>query len=305
MRVRTLVLYLISNRQAILDLAADRRALWVGLLFVLSAGFAREYDGADLLRQPWLLLVPLAVSLAASFLLFLVACGPVFLRRVSRPRFLPAYRSFLALFWMTAPLAWLYAVPYERFLSPADATAANLWTLGIVAAWRVVLMIRVVAVITARTGWAAFLLVGMLAGGVAVGVSTLVPPARVVGFMGGAYVPEVTENERAVTRTVDPGRDPPPPGETHLTPSELEVRQAASAVWWASFCTAPLWLIGGVVAFFTGRPAWRVPAAPPDPAPPARGMWVLAVLSVLVWLPVLPFTQGEQASRPRVERPAK
>ena len=44
MTIRTWLLFLIGNRQAILELAADRRALWVGLLFVLSAGFAREYD---------------------------------------------------------------------------------------------------------------------------------------------------------------------------------------------------------------------------------------------------------------------
>ena len=39
MRIRTLALYLIGYRQAILTLAADRRALWVGFLFVLSANF--------------------------------------------------------------------------------------------------------------------------------------------------------------------------------------------------------------------------------------------------------------------------
>ena len=112
MRIRTLLLYLIGSRRAILDLAADRHGLWVGLLFVLSAGFAREYDGQDLLREPWHLLIPLGASLAASFALFLVACGPVFFQGEGRPPFFSAYRSFLTLFWMTAPLAWLYAVPY-------------------------------------------------------------------------------------------------------------------------------------------------------------------------------------------------
>ena len=48
---------------------------------------------------------------------------------------------------MTAPLAWLYAIPYERFLSPVGATRANLWTLGLVAAWRVLLIIRVLVVL--------------------------------------------------------------------------------------------------------------------------------------------------------------
>src|SRR5262249_39609344 len=56
------------------------------------------------------------------------------------------YLSLLGAFWMTAPLAWLYAVPYERFLSPHAAVDANLYTLGVVALWRLVLMVRIVEV---------------------------------------------------------------------------------------------------------------------------------------------------------------
>jgi hypothetical protein len=40
---------------------------------------------------------------------------------------------------LTAPPALLYAIPVERFLSPFQAREANLWFLGIVAAWRVAL----------------------------------------------------------------------------------------------------------------------------------------------------------------------
>ena len=94
MRVRTLALYLIGNERAILELAADRRCFWAGLLFVLSAGFARDYDGQDLLREPWHLLVPLGASLATSFLLFLVACGRLFVTKEGGPPFVRAYREF-------------------------------------------------------------------------------------------------------------------------------------------------------------------------------------------------------------------
>jgi hypothetical protein len=55
MQVRTIFLYLIGNRQAILDIAADRRWLGIGALFVLSAGLAREYDQEDLVHEPWFL----------------------------------------------------------------------------------------------------------------------------------------------------------------------------------------------------------------------------------------------------------
>ena len=48
---------------------------------------------------------------------------------------------------MTAPLAWIYAIPVERFLGAYEATQANLWMLGIVSVWRIVLMIRVVSVL--------------------------------------------------------------------------------------------------------------------------------------------------------------
>src|SRR5437763_4576239 len=70
MGIGTLLRYLIGDRRAILEIAGNRHALWVGLLFVLSAGFAREYDGEDLLHEPWHLFIPLAASLVASLLLY-------------------------------------------------------------------------------------------------------------------------------------------------------------------------------------------------------------------------------------------
>jgi hypothetical protein len=146
MRIRTLLLYLVGKRQAILEIANDRPALWIGLIFVLSAGFAREYDGKDLTAEPWHIIVPVGASLATSFLLFLLT-----FRRgdddLSSVPFFAAYRSFLTLYWMTAPLAWIYAIPFERFLDPYEATMANLCCLGLVATWRVLLMIRVISVL--------------------------------------------------------------------------------------------------------------------------------------------------------------
>jgi hypothetical protein len=269
-RVRTLLRYLIGDRRAILDLAADRRAVWVGLLFVLSAGFAREYDGQDLLREPWHLLVPAGASLVASFLLFLVACGAVFLRKHGRPRFGAAYRSFLTLFWMTAPLAWLYAIPYERFLPPGPATYANLWTLGLVAAWRVGLMVRVVSVLTGRGVGSSLVLVMAFADAVAL-AAVYVMPKPVISIMGGV----------------------------RLTESEAAVQGATVFISCLGILSAPVWIVGGLVAFFRGNPTWQVPAA--AGAGPSRGVWAAAVVSVAVWLPILPGTQGEQRLRSRVE----
>lgn len=66
MTIRTLFLYLIGNRQAILAIAANRSALLIGFLFVLSAGLAREYDNHDLVHEPWHVLLPLVASAPAS-----------------------------------------------------------------------------------------------------------------------------------------------------------------------------------------------------------------------------------------------
>jgi hypothetical protein len=106
-----LLLYLVGNRAASLTLAAHPHAWIVGLIFVLSAGFAREYDGEDLLHAPWVLLYPLGASIISSFLLYLVLYGLRALKRLRGRSFFAAYRSFLNLFWLTAPLAWLYAIP--------------------------------------------------------------------------------------------------------------------------------------------------------------------------------------------------
>src|SRR6185503_2799832 len=53
----------------------------------------------------------------------------------------------MAVFWMTAPIAWLYAIPVERFLDTYHAAQANIALLGIVSLWRVLLMSRIMAVL--------------------------------------------------------------------------------------------------------------------------------------------------------------
>ena len=137
MHVATIFAYLAGSRRAILQIALKRRALAVGLLLVLSAALARNYDRASLMHEPWRLLGPFVASLAISGLLFLTIYGFARWKGMSSPGICRAYLSFLALYWMTAPLAWLYGIPYERFLSPLDAINANLWTLALVSLWRV------------------------------------------------------------------------------------------------------------------------------------------------------------------------
>jgi hypothetical protein len=270
-RVRTLLLYLLGSRQAILDLAANRRALWVGLVFVVSAGFARGYDSHDLLREPLRVLAPLTESLPASLALFVIACGGVFWR-APRPRFFAAYRSFLTLFWMTAPLAWLYAIPYGRFLPEREATIANLWTLALVVTWRVLLMVRVISVLTGRGAVPCFFLVMALAVAVAL-PAVFFAPQPAISLLGARQ----TDTERMVA------------GVTLV-------------VLFVGTLSAPVWGVGGLVALVTGRARWRVPTDVAGPAPVSRPVRALAVASLVVWVPLLWWTQGGQALGARVER---
>jgi hypothetical protein len=273
-------LYLLGNRRAIAIMATDRRAVWIGLLFVLSAGLAREYDGADLVHEPWHLLLPLAASLPTSFLLFLVLFAGVRWGREPAPRFWATYRSFLGLFWMTAPLAWLYATPYERFLDPYRATQANLATLGLVALWRVVLMMRVGVVLHGGCFLAVacrVLLVGSTL--LSVGIIYVSPGLdALIELMGGM----------------------------RGTHSEQLVKVVAQNMLGAGCWSLPVWIL---IFLFTRDNVARHSALPtrgwvqpPEEPASARGLLTLAVLSLLVWIPILPWTQPEQVNRRRAEQ---
>ncbi len=144
MSLLTWLKFLRGDSRAIREIANCPQAVWLGLLFVLSAGIPREYDGEDLLREPYYLLVPLVASLATSFALYWVArilAGYVPAANGTSPA---GYRGFLACYWMTAPMAWIYALPVERWNAESGAAFFNMWLLLIVATWRVVLMIQVV-----------------------------------------------------------------------------------------------------------------------------------------------------------------
>jgi hypothetical protein len=271
MGIRTLLGYLVGNRAAILALAAHPHAWVVGLVFVLSAGFAREYDGEDLLHDPWYLFLPLAASLVSSFLLFGVLFGVSLLYHKEGPSFFWAYRSFLSLFWFTAPLAWLYAIPYERLLDPVSATYANLWTLAIVSAWRVALMVRVGVVLMGLSPWAALFRVVAFADGAAL-LALAFLPFPIIEIMGGM----------------------------RLTEAEAAVRSAAQFV---GCCGGVSFLIWVLLASGSGnKTCWRIPtdrrATQPKISWPLRAA---AFASLAVWVDILPFAQPEQQLRRRVE----
>ncbi|MGE5192272.1 MAG: hypothetical protein ACM3U2_07180 [Deltaproteobacteria bacterium] len=273
MTVMTLLKYLIGNRQAILDIAGSRQSLWIGLLFVLSAGLAREYDGADLWHEPWHLVLPLGASLLTSFLLFCLVYAIGCRRGCPGGRFWKLYCSFLSLYWMTAPLAWLYAIPVERFLSTADATTANLWLLALVALWRVSLMTRVIAVLFQAGAWASFFVVMFFADTVAL-VLLYLTPLPVFNVMGGI----------------------------RLSPSERIIQGTAILVGLAGVTSWPIWLIGMSIVGFPRRSDWTPAVEGPSAGKIGPSLWGLACLSLAVWIIVLPRTQSEQQLKWLVER---
>ena len=81
-------------------------------------------------------------------------------------------------------MAWLYAIPVERFLNPATAVGTNLVLLGVVSLWRVVLMTKIVAFVYSRSATAAVLIVMFFADTIVLYVM-LFTPLPIINVMGG------------------------------------------------------------------------------------------------------------------------
>lgn len=268
MRFRTLFRFLTGDRRAILEIASDSRSVWIGLAFVISAGLAREYDGVYLLAAPWHLFAPLGASLLASFLLYTLLYGLMLRRAPDRQPFWAGYRIFLSLFWMTAPLAWLYATPYERVLSAYDATWANLLTLALVSVWRVLLITRVVSVMTGVRFSSAIYPV-LLFADVAAVAGTMVSPVPLTRFMGGI----------------------------RHTPSDALLLDATNWVYLIGFPALFVLFIATLVARARCKPERTFSRVATTAPHKSRATVGFAVASILVWFAALPFTQPEQRLR--------
>ncbi|MCA9047544.1 MAG: hypothetical protein KDA89_02380 [Planctomycetaceae bacterium] len=179
MTLTTLLRYLCFDRTAIDRIATCRNAIWAGVTFALLGAVARHYDGADLMARPFYLLLPLAASLTVATAVF--GFLKIFPYNVSDPL---TYRQFVTYVWLTGPMAWLYAVPVERFLSARDAAAANLWFLAAVSVWRVMLISRVISVRN-RTSFPAALVRVLLVADTFVLIGLFFTPLPVFNIMGG------------------------------------------------------------------------------------------------------------------------
>lgn len=147
MNVTTWLGFLCGDGASILLMCRDVESLYAGLAFVASAGVARNYLRRDLTEQPWLLFLPLVASTGTAFLLYSLFATLAWAYKAVQPSFVRGFSSLLGLYWLTAPLAWIYGFPFERIFSRVGAVKARLAALGLVSVWRVTLMVRVMYVV--------------------------------------------------------------------------------------------------------------------------------------------------------------
>ncbi len=146
----TLARYLAGNARAIRTVAENSAALPFSIALVLLTAVARNYDQTHISETPLWLFGSLIFSLFSGSLLYLIVYKGFVRRHLSnetKPSENAQWSRFMALFWMTAPIAWLYAIPVERFLPSYHAAQANLTLLAIVSVWRVLLMSRIISVL--------------------------------------------------------------------------------------------------------------------------------------------------------------
>lgn len=107
--------------------------LGMGLLFAWIAGVGRYWDNprADLWQKLGLGSVVYVLVMAAILYAIVMPLKP---RNWS-------YQGVLTFVALTSPPAFLYAIPVERFMPVEDAQGINVLFLGIIAAWRVALLI--------------------------------------------------------------------------------------------------------------------------------------------------------------------
>lgn len=270
MNLRTYVCFLFGQRRAILAAAGARGLLGLGLLFVLSAGLAREYDAEDLLHEPWHLLLPLGASLAGSLLLYAVIRAVAWKHHVDGTTNGRGYQTFLGFYWLTAPLAWLYAIPFERFFAPLEAAQANLTLLALVSVWRVLLITRVASVWLGAPFWAMLMPVMLFADTV------------VLVLVGGQLLPHVMSAMGGI----------PPEG------VDRWIGQVAGIVVMAAFWSWLIWFFGACIG--TGAKRWTA-ATVPEGHGVARGLWGLGIVALAVGGVSLFWTQPEQRLRRQAE----
>mgnify|MGYP000864571287 CR=1 FL=1 len=265
-RAVDLFLCLIGNRGAIERIAAAPGIVLAAAMLVLSAGIARNYDHLDLLRRGEWFVGPFVASLVTtSFVALWLWIG---LRLGKAGRAGPQLLVFLNLVWLTAPCAWLYGIPVERYTDLVTATKWNIAFLAIVSLWRVALIVRSLVVLTAAP-WPRVLALVLASAALEMAVGSFYKSLSLINIMGGV----------------------------RLSPHEEILQRATSFTATASFWT---FVAASVSLFFlrgeADRSLNRVPRLSAGAAPA-----VLAAICLLAWAGAAVPHHRQIANRDRLE----
>lgn len=199
MRPKDIFLFLIGNRGAIERIAGSWWSLLIGAILVLTSGVARNYDHLDLLRNPEWFYGPFVASIFTSLIVFSIVKFMLGLKGDLVKVKGRQYFSFLCIYWMTAPCAWLYGLPVESYTDLVTATKWNIAFLAIVSIWRVALMTRSLVVVT-KAGYGVAFISILIPSTIIMCIGSFFKGISLVGIMGGVRLPPHTELLRDATR---------------------------------------------------------------------------------------------------------
>jgi hypothetical protein len=261
--IKTIGQFLIGNREAVKTVASSPKAIRLGLLFIVSAGLARNYDHHLLLQEPLWIGGPIGMVIFSSlFIYFFIE----FFGRFPKTK-TPAsnFIGFFICFTMTAPLAWLYGIPVENFTSPLDAAIFNFSILLIVSIWRVALMVRVTSVLFGFHPSRAFALVAIPASA-EMFFATLISSISIVGIMGGMSLS---------------------PADAFLLKATGFVTYASVVVFILGILTAIIGPKGNVTSWYPERPQPKITPI----------SWLAALVIIGLWLVISITPQEKLATR--------
>lgn len=134
---------LLGMRPSIERLIHARQGWLFAAALVATAALGREYDAVSLWHQPYDLLGSFAASTIIASVLFHWMWGAMKLSGLTLVHPERHAIVFLTGYWLTAPLAWLYALPIEAIADEVTSLRYNLTALSIVSIWRVLLFARI------------------------------------------------------------------------------------------------------------------------------------------------------------------
>jgi hypothetical protein len=275
MRASDCLTYLFGQRQAIEAVARSRAALPTGIVLVFLTAIARNYDQTWLPENPFLWIFgSLLFSWVSGSVLYSVAWRGMLRRaaaeKLPEPPSMDGWVAFMGLFWLTAPIAWLYAIPVERFLDDVAAAKANVALLAVVALWRVLLMARVFQVLARAPFLLALLWVLVVASA----------EALVVFFFGGGFAKAIMAGM----------------GGMRNSPAEDVLLGAMGTAFSGALLTFPVALIS-VLAWSKRYDLQPLPALTPAPLP-----WKPLLAAAVFWIAAAILPQRELAHTVTYER---